>query len=295
MTTPLIVALPGNEGLAVDLARGLGAELAETEFRRFPDGESYVRLDTEVTGRSVLLACTLDQPDEKFLTLMFSAVNARDLGAARVGLVSPYLAYMRQDKRFRPGEAVTSALFAGLLSAGLDWLVTIDPHLHRVSTLDAIYPIETRVLHAAPLVARWIVEHVSQPLLIGPDAESEQWVGTIAAECGAPHIVLEKRRRGDRAVEISVPDMRRFQDRTPVLVDDIISSARTMIEALSHLRTADMKPAICVGVHAVFATKAYGELRAAGGERIATTNTIRHETNDIDVTPLLVDAVRTLA
>jgi ribose-phosphate pyrophosphokinase len=295
MSAPLIVALPGNEDLAQRLARGLGAELAATDFRRFPDGESYVRFDTGVTGRSLVLACTLHRPDEKLLALMFAAMNARELGATRVGLVAPYLAYLRQDKRFKPGEAVTSTLFARLLSANLDWLVTIDPHLHRLSALDAIYPIETRVLHAAHPVARWIAQHVSRPLLIGPDAESEQWVAAIAAECGAPHIVLEKRRRGDRTVDISVPDMQPFQDHVPVLVDDIISSARTMIETLSQLRNAGMRPATCVGMHAVFGAEAYGDLRAAGAERIATTNTIPHETNDIDVTSLLVDAVRTLA
>ena len=295
MSTPLIVALAGNEDLATRLAGGLGAELASTVFRRFPDGESYVRFDTDVAGRSVILACTLDRPDEKFLSLMFAAMNARDLGAARVGLAAPYLAYLRQDKRFKSGEAVTSALFSRLLSAGIDWLATIDPHLHRLSALDAVYPIETRALHAAPLIARWIANNVSHPLLIGPDAESDQWVGAIAAECAAPYVVLEKRRRGDRTVDISVPDMRPFQDRTPVLVDDIISSARTMIQTLFQLKTVGMKPAICVGVHAVFGGEAYGELRAAGAARIATTNTIPHDTNDIDVTPLLVDAVRSLA
>jgi ribose-phosphate pyrophosphokinase len=279
----------------VRLASGLNAELARAEFRRFPDGERYARFDTGVAERSVILVCTLDRPDEKFLTLMFAAMNARTLGAARVGLVAPYLAYLRQDKRFRPGEAVTSAHFAHLLSGGLDWLATIDPHLHRFNALDAIYPIATRVLHAAPFVARWIVKNVSQPLLIGPDAESEQWVGAIAGQCGAPHIVLEKRRRGDRDVEISVPDMGVFKDRTPVLADDIISSGRTMVETLLQLKAASMAPATCVGVHAVFRSDVHDALRTAGAARVVTTNTIPHETNDIDVTPLLVEGVRALA
>jgi ribose-phosphate pyrophosphokinase len=292
MSTPLIVALPGNEALAARLVRGLDGELATVEFRRFPDGESYVRFHTPAAGRSVVLACTLDRPDEKFLALSFAAGTARELGAARVGLVAPYLAYLRQDKRFKPGEALTSALFARMLSSAFDWLVTIDPHLHRLSTLDAIYTIPTGTLHAAPLIAQWIAKHVSLPLLIGPDVESEQWVGAIAAECRAPHIVLGKRRRGDRAVEISVPDIGRWSDRTPVLIDDIISSAHTMIETLSQLSKLGMKPAICIGVHAVFGYKAFDALRAAGPARIVTVNTIFHETNEIDVSPLLVEAVR---
>jgi len=293
MSAPIIVALPGNEVLGARLAEGLGGGLADAEFRRFPDGESYVRLATPVTGRSVVLACTLDRPDEKFLPLAFAAATARELGATKVGLVAPYLGYMRQDKRFKAGEAVTSALFARMLSSSLDWLVTVDPHLHRLSALDEIYGIPTRAIHAAPLIARWIANNLSRPLLIGPDAESEQWVAAIAAECRAPHIVLQKVRHGDRDVEISLPDINRWRDHTPVLIDDIISSARTMIEALSQLGKQARNSAVCVGVHGIFAPGAYEGLKTVSS-RIITTNTIGHETNGIEVTPLLLEAIGTI-
>jgi ribose-phosphate pyrophosphokinase len=291
LDAPLVVALPGNEALTARLADGLEAELAVTEFRRFPDGESYVRIDTPVAGRSVALVCTLDRPDEKFLMLKFAAATARELGAASIGLVAPYLCYLRQDKRFKPGEAVTSAVFAGLMSDGFDWLVTIDPHLHRLSGLESVYTIPTLALHAAPLIAQWITTNISNPLLIGPDSESEQWVKEIAAKCRAPHVVLEKRRLGDRAVKISVPTLGPWYGHTPVLIDDIISSARTMIEAASQI--GSVKPIICIGVHGIFAVGAYEALKAIGAE-VVTTNTILHETNAIDVAPLLEGAVRSL-
>jgi ribose-phosphate pyrophosphokinase len=294
VTAPLIIALPGNTGLAAALAQGLAGELANVEFRHFPDGESYVRLATSVEGRPVILACTLDRPDDKVLALLFAAATARELGASRVGLVAPYLCYLRQDKRFKPGEAVTSKLFARMLSSSLDWLVTIDPHLHRVSTLDAIYTTQTRVLHAAPLIARWIGTNVRYPMLIGPDAESEQWVSEIARGCSAPYVVLQKVRLGDRNVEISIPDIHRWRDRTPVLVDDIISSAQTMTKALAHLQRLSTEPPFCVGVHAVFAPQAYENLQGATSCRIVTTNTIAHPTNEIDVSALLTDAIRKL-
>jgi ribose-phosphate pyrophosphokinase len=290
----LIVALPGNEALAARLAEGLGGDVADAEFRPFPDGESYVRLATPVKDRSVVLVCTLDRPDEKFLRLAFAAAAARELGASRIGLVTPYLGYLRQDTRFKPGEAVTSALFARMLSSSVDWLVTIDPHLHRLSALDQVYAMPTRTLHAAPLIARWIAENVARPLLIGPDAESEQWVAAIAAECRAPHIVLQKVRRGDRDVEIFLPDLGPWRSHAPVLIDDIISSARTMIETLVQLTNAAANPAICVGVHGVFAPGAYEGLKALSA-RIVTTNTIPHQTNEIDVTPLLLEGVRSIS
>ena len=290
MGIPVIVALPGNEAMAKRLAQALSAELAATEFRRFPDGESYVRIDTPMDGRSAVLVCTLDRPDEKFLTLVFAAAAARDLGATKVGLVAPYLCYLRQDKRFKAGEAITSAVFARLVSGAFDWLVTIDPHLHRLPTLDSIYTVPSRVLHAAPLIAQWIAGHVQRPLLIGPDEESEQWVGEIAAKCAAPLVVLGKRRLGDRVVEISVPSLERWRGHTPVLVDDIISSARTMIETVSRVRPF-AEQIVCIGVHGVFAAGAYEDLTAAGA-RVVTTNTIAHETNAIDVTSLLAEAIR---
>jgi len=126
---PLLFSLPGNDAFATMLAAALGGERGELEHRRFPDGESYVRLHTPVAGRAVAFVCSLNAPDEKTLALLFAAGAARELGAARVGLVAPYLAYMRQDKRFQPGEALTSAHYADLLSRAFDWLATVDPHL----------------------------------------------------------------------------------------------------------------------------------------------------------------------
>jgi ribose-phosphate pyrophosphokinase len=144
------------------------------------------------------------------------------------------------------------------------------------------------------LLSQWIGAEVTRPLLIGPDGESEQWVASVAQAANAPCVVLEKIRRGDRDVEVSVPEVERWRDNTPVLVDDIISTAHTMIETVNHLRNAGMKPSVCVAIHAVFADDAYRELRDAGAERIVTANTIAHPSNGIDVTPLLADGVRRL-
>jgi ribose-phosphate pyrophosphokinase len=293
--TPLLLALPGNDALAARLGGLLKADIALTEQRHFPDGESYVRIVTPVAGRSVALICTLDRPDGKFLPLMFAAATCRELGAARVGLAAPYLAYMRQDRRFHAGEAVTSAIFARLVSGGVDWLVTVDPHLHRIPALASVYSVPVETLHAGPLLASWIAANVDRPLLIGPDSESAQWIGEIAALSDAPWIVLEKVRHGDREVEISAPDVERWRSHTPVVIDDIVSTARTMIETLGHLHRANMRPAMCLGVHAIFARDAYAALKAAGAARIVTTTSIAHETNAIDIAPMLATAVAALA
>ena len=292
MSDPLLIPLPGNETICKLLAGTLDFETGDIEVRQFPDGESYVRYRTSPANRNVILISSLDRPDNKILPLLFAATTARELGASSVGLVAPYLAYMRQDRRFQEGEAVTSAQFAKLLSSAIDWLVTIDPHLHRYSSLDEIYSASSVVMHVAPLLSKWIAREVQRPLLIGPDSESEQWVASVAREANAPFLVLEKIRRGDRDVEVSVLEIEQWRDHTPVLVDDIISTARTMIETVKHLRAAGMRPPVCIAIHGVFSDNAYEDLCAAGTERVVTTNTIPHASNGIDITPLLAEGVR---
>ena len=289
--TLLILPLPGNETQARALADSSGGELGSATVRRFPDGETYVRLETAVENRDVALVSSLHRPDDKLLPVIFVAETARELGAGRIGLVAPYLAYLRQDRRFQPGEAVTSRYFASLLSESFDWLVTIDPHLHRLPSLGAVYSIPSRVLHAAPYVSAWIKEHVPQAVLVGPDAESAQWVEAVAHAAVAPFVVLEKVRRGDRDVTVSVPQVDRWREQTPVLVDDIISTGRTMIETVGHLNRAGLRPPVCIGVHAVFADRAYQDLLAAGAASVVTCNTIPHPSNHIDLTPLLAEGI----
>ncbi len=289
---PLFFALPGNEDLSASLVAALHGESGDVEIRRFPDGESYVRVLSDVTGREVICACTLHRPDDKLLPLYFLANLLKELGATRVGLVAPYLAYMRQDRRFHPGEAVTSKQFAGLISDNFDWMITVDPHLHRLSDLSAIYSIPSVSIHAAPVVSDWIKANIDRPLLIGPDSESEQWVSQVAQQAGAPFTVLQKLRHGDSDVEVSMPNVDAYRDRTPVLVDDIISTAHTMMETVAHLKALGLAAPVCIGVHAVFAGTAFADLRASGAGRIVTCNTIPHETNSVDIVPMVAEQIR---
>src|SRR5690242_13871106 len=104
MTRLVLVRVPGHEELATRLAAQLNREVLVPEARALPDAETYLRLDRDLHGREVALVCTMDRPDPKFLSLLFAARTVTDLGAASVGLVAPYLAYMRQDRRFQPGE-----------------------------------------------------------------------------------------------------------------------------------------------------------------------------------------------
>lgn len=289
--TAVVLALPENDRLANRIGAFLDLDVSDVVVHRFPDGEARVRVNRSVAGKAVVLVATLDRSDHKILPLLFTAATVRDLGASSVGLVVPYLAYMRQDRRFEPGEGVSARHFAQLLSGTFDWLVTVDPHLHRTAQLKDLYPIPARAAATAPLLAEWIALHVERPVVIGPDTESTQWVESVASRIKAPHVVLSKRRAGDESVAIKLPDLSACVGHQPVLVDDIIASGATMIEATRLLQLAGWPAPICLGVHAVFAGNAYASLQKAGAAKIVTCNTITHSSNEIDVSRLVAAAV----
>ncbi len=286
----VVLALPGNEVFARQLADAGGWELGATQTRQFPDGESYVRILSGIAGKSVILVCTLARPDSGFLPLIFMSDAARDLGAFNVTLIAPYLAYMRQDRRFHPGEAISSTTFARLISSSFDRLITVDPHLHRYPELSALYRIPTKTLHAAPLLAEWIASEVERPLFIGPDEESEQWVSAIAARIGAPHTVLRKTRHGDRDVDIDVPDLSEWDNYQAVLIDDIASSGHTLIEAARKLRLQGLsRPDVAV-VHGIFAGDSYERL-APLCRNIVSTDSVVHLSNRVGLAKLVASAI----
>ncbi len=151
---PLVYHLGAGSLLAARLAAHMGAEPGTLEIRAFPDGETYLRIGDDCSGRPVVLLCSLDRPNDKVVPLLLTVETLRDLGATTIGLAAPYLAYMRQDKRFHAGEGVTARYFAQLLSRHFDWLVTIDPHLHRFHRMEALYSIPALAVHAAPVLAQ---------------------------------------------------------------------------------------------------------------------------------------------
>lgn len=295
MTRPLFIAMPGNEQRAARLAALTGGEVCALEMHTFPDGETCPRLMQSVSGGSVAMVCTLNQPNEKFMPLAFAAEAAREQGAHKIGLIAPYLAYMRQDMAFRPGEAVTSRTFSAMVSRTFDWLITVDPHLHRTRSLSEIYSIPSRTVHAGPAIAAWIKESVTQPFLIGPDEESRQWVTEVAARCHAPFAILSKERLGDRDVRTAAGHLLLPDGATPVLLDDIVSSGGTMVEAIRSLRPQPSRAPIIIAIHGVFASGAEQAIREAGA-RLITSNSVPgpHAAIDVDslIAPNICELVR---
>ncbi|MBV7265497.1 ribose-phosphate diphosphokinase [Erythrobacter ani] len=293
---PLLFSLHAADGLRQSILANAALEEGVITHRRFPDGESYVRLDTPVSDRDVVLLCSLDNPDVRLMTLLLAADAARQQGARQVGLIAPYLAYMRQDQAFSDGEAVSAKSFASILSRHFDWLVTLEPHLHRIANLADLFCIPARAAPASGPIAKWIEAHVVSPYLIGPDSESAPWIKRIATRIGAPFAVFEKQRLGDREVRISGSVEGLLPEMTPVIVDDIVSSGGTMAKVIERAARDAGKPAIYIAVHVLAKQPPNSVRNSRAFARLISCNSVAHPSNAIDIAaPLLAEAQELIA
>jgi ribose-phosphate pyrophosphokinase len=279
--------LPG----ASRIAQAAGMHTATIERHRFPDGELKLRLPEQLPAHVVLLR-SLYHPNEKLVELLLVARTARNLGAQHITLVAPYLAYMRQDIAFRPGEVVSQRVVGSFLASLFDAVITVDPHLHRVATLEEAVPVARAVvLSGAPLLSDWIASHHARPMLVGPDEESAQWVAQAAQRHGFDHAVCRKVRFGDRHVEVALPDVP-IAGRAIVLLDDMASSGHTVAEAARLVLAAGALSVDVAVTHALFADDALQIIRAAGANHIWSTDCIPHSTNAVSMAPAIAAALK---
>jgi ribose-phosphate pyrophosphokinase len=287
----LVLAFDDEARLAQALAAALGWGCAIVDRHRFPDGETRLRLPQALPPRVALLR-GLQQPNDKLAELMLTAAGAREIGATQLTLVSPYLAYMRQDIAFSPGEVVSQRHLGRALAAWFDAVITVDPHLHRVATMDEVVPGRRGVaLSAAPLLGEWIARQVPGALLLGPDEEAEQWVRLAASGHGLDFAVCRKQRHGDRDVDVVLPAVD-VAGRAVVLFDDVASTGRTLVTAARAVHALGAASVDVVVTHALFVDDAVAQVHAAGVRHVWSTDCVPHPSNVVSVVPLLAAALR---
>ena len=246
----------------------------------------------------------LHRPNEKLLELMLVAPSARELGARHVVLVCPYLAYMRQDTAFAPGEAVSQRHVGRLLAQHFEAVVTVDPHLHRAASLDAVLPGSRGVVVSATgLLGVWVARHVPAALLLGPDEESAPWLRRAAQDgAGAlgqtrplDHACCLKHRMGDRDVRVTLPPDLPLRGRAVVLIDDIGSTGYTSAHVARQCIDSGAASVDLAVTHALFVGDAIAVLTRAGVRHVWSTDCVPHPSNVVSVVPLLAAAVRDAA
>ena len=289
-----LLCFDDEQTIAQAVAAAAGLTLAVIQRHRFPDGELRLRLPESLPPRVVFWR-GLHQPNENLVEILLVARTAHQLGAVHLTLVAPYLAYMRQNIAFNPGEAVSQRVIGRFLAGLFDAVITVDPHLHRVATLEEAIPVKDAiVLSGAPLLADHIATQRPDVLLIGPDEESLQWVAQAAARHGWAHGVCRKLRHGDRQVDIELPDLP-FTGRAVVLMDDVASSGHTVAQAARGLLRAGAASVDVAVTHALFADGAVRLIREAGAGQIWSTDSIPHASNAVSIVPAVAEALQHLA
>ncbi|MDO8878018.1 MAG: ribose-phosphate pyrophosphokinase [Pseudolabrys sp.] len=293
MSKPVIHSLPSSAGDAARLAALLGTAMHAVDVHRFPDGELRVTVGP-VTPTTIVYA-SLDQPNDKLLSLLFAAEALRRGGATRLVLLAPYLCYMRQDTAFHAGEAISQKVIGRMIGETFDRVITVDAHLHRTRNIEDVFPkIEAEDLSAMPAIADFLGAHglAAGTIVVGPDAESEPWVRDLARRLSADFAVARKVRHGDRSVEMSFADPSVFRGRPAVLVDDIVSSGGTVLACAKALRAAGAISVDAVISHALFPPDMTGTFMKGGLASVRSTHSVPHPTNAIVLDAMFAEALR---
>ena len=293
-TDALLLGFPESREQARRVAECAGLAFDAVEVHGFPDGESRLTLP-ETVAAHVILYRSLDRPNPKLVELLLACRALRERGANRLTLVAPYLCYMRQDCAFEPGEVVSQRIIGAWLAELFNAVITVDPHLHRVHRLEQAVPARCAIaLSAGPVFAEYLrgEGRSENALLLGPDAESEQWVSGIARAAGLPWAVARKERRGDRSVAIHLPDGVAFSGRRVILLDDMASTGRTLAGAAEQARRRRASEISVLVTHALFVNDSLPHLRAGPIDAIGSSDSIPHATNVVSLAPLLGACLR---
>ncbi|MBD3361905.1 ribose-phosphate diphosphokinase [Candidatus Woesearchaeota archaeon] len=291
MTKTIVLGGSNSHSLARKIANKLKAKYGVLITDRFPDGELYLRLPFSVKGKKVILIESMHpNPDRILIETIFASRTCKELGAKEVVLVAPYLAYLRQDKRFHPRECWSNRIMAALVTCA-DKMVVVDPHIQRIKNLHEIFNMPAKKISANSVLGDYIKKNVKNPLILGPDWESFQWAEKIAEKIKVESTVLRKKRYTSRSVRIKLKGDIAIKGRNVVIIDDIISSGHTMIEVVKQAKKKKAKSITCLAVHGIFSERAYSKIKKAGATKIITTNTIENKTSKLDVSGVITKSL----
>ncbi len=269
----IVLGLTATNGIDRELAELLKAKHIVVEHKIFPDGESYIRIPEGIEHEHVVIVQSTYKPQDKHLIeLLLTIEAAKDLGAQAITVIVPYLAYARQDKRFRTGEAISiKTVLRSIRCAGADVLLTVEIHKEHVLTYFTGTAINVSAMDA---LAEYFKDKVDNPLILAPDIGALPRAKRFAKIIGGDYDYLEKTR--DRITgEVKVkPKNISVKGRIVIIVDDIISTGKTMALAAKQALEHGAKEVYAACAHALFVDNAFERLMSAGIKEVIATNTV---------------------
>jgi len=272
-----------STGLAWDIAKAMKAETGKTEIKSFPDGEKYVKILSGAKGSECAVVQSVRSNDD-LVELMLLLDTLRDMGATQVHAVMPYLAYMRQDRIFSEGEALSAKTVLKILDEISDSLSTVNCHFLSDGGEAVFNHIRLMNIDAIPSLARYIGTKVKNPIFVAPDKGSLGFAkaGAEILDCEFDH--LSKTRHSGSEVSIEMKDLY-VKGHDVIVLDDIISTGGTIVESAKVIRKG--RPAsINVGcVHGLFLS---GIDQFKGTcDRLVSTNSMDNPVSKVSIADII--------
>jgi ribose-phosphate pyrophosphokinase len=288
----IILPGPASQDLANRLASELKAKLIPVFFKKFPDGESYVRIDSDVQGEDAVIVQTTSPPqDERMMQLFLTVSAAKDHGARKITAVVPYFAYSRQDRIFLPGETCSAKTLVNLLkTCGATQIITVNAH--NPAALKH-FNIPTEDLSAIPLLAQHFVDKGFE----GAVSLSMGKKGLVTAEeaanvlKGPADYVATRRDRHTGKVTIEEKPLN-VKGKVAIIFDDIISSGGTMIKAVAHTKRQGANRVYAACVHPVLIADSREKIIQNGADAIIGTDSVPSPVSVVSVAPVIAEALR---
>lgn len=288
----VLVAGSASQLLAAKIARVLGVNIVPVSSKFFPDGELYIRFLSSLKGHKVIIVQSTPPPQNSNLLELFFLISAAvEQGAEKVIAVVPYLAYARQDKEFLPGEAVSGRYVCRMLkNCGADIVMTVNVHNRRVFDGIGIPFID---LNATPLIAEYFRSiPLRSPMIIAPD-EGAIEEGTLVAEMlGCSFAFLEKERDKYTGEIVTEEKHMELKGRDVVIVDDIISTGGTMVNAASIAAKQGARDIYVACIHPLLVGDARLKILNAGAKEIVGTDSVPSDVSFISLASLIAGALR---
>jgi len=280
----LIIGGSASQRLAAGIAKELDEILCPLETRRFPDGERYIRIGGNIESEAIVIQSTGYPQDENLLELFLILRTLKSLDVTSIKVVIPYFGYGRQEKQFKSGEAVSAAVIAELLeTTGATEIFSIN--LHEDGLCD-MFNIPAHNLSAMPLIAEYIGEILKHPLIVAPDKGALPFAEEIATILGCECDYLEKTRISPDKVETKIKNLD-VKNREAVIIDDIISTGGTIVNASRILSKHGARKVLVSCVHPVLVDDALLKIFATGVDDVIATDTLNSDVSVISVANLL--------
>lgn len=289
-----------NRPLAQAVAQSLGVTLGDVEITRFIDNECRVYVVDDVRGKDVFVLQSLSAvADQQLVELCLLGQALKDGGANKVTAVIPWMGYSKQDKAFRPGEAVSAQLIAKFIeAAGFDAVITVELHSE---TLLPYFHIPVTELSTRTLLSDALPRGIdkTQLVVVSPDTGGKSRSEKFAAAMSLPIIYLDKARNpvtGEVAVVGISADLHK---RHVIIFDDIINSGATAAKTSHFLKAQGANHIYFLATHAVLAGHAPQLLQKSVIDIIVVTDTIWipeakqfPKLSSVSVAPQLADAIK---